>query len=153
MRSLLDVNVLIALHDQQHVHHATATHWFRDHVAQGWASCPLTQNGAARVMSQPNYPQPAPLSALIAMFRQSFADPSHAFWPDDISLVDATAFDSQRIHGHRQVTDVYLLGLAVAHGGRLVTLDARIPLSAVHGAQPDHLVELARQPPDRALGR
>lgn len=143
MRALLDVNVLIALHDQQHVHHQVAAQWFEQHAALGWASCPLTQNGAARVMSQPTYPQPAPLSALIAMFRQSFADPSHAFWPDDISLADATAFDSQRIHGHRQVTDVYLLGLAVAHGGRLVTLDARIPLSAVRGAQRDHLVELA----------
>lgn len=143
MRSLLDVNVLIALHDRQHVHHATASLWFREHAEEGWASCPLTQNGAARVMSQPTYPQPAPLSALIAMFRQSFADPSHMFWPDDISLADGTVFDSQRIHGHRQVTDVYLLGLALAHGGRLVTLDARIPLSAVRGAQTDHLVELA----------
>lgn len=142
MRALLDVNVLIALHDQQHVHHQAAALWFRHHAAHGWASCPLTQNGAARVMSQPAYPQPAPLSALLAMFRHSFADPSHSFWPDDISLVDSNAFDSQRIHGHRQVTDVYLLGLAVAHGGRLVTLDARIPLSAVHGAVAEHLVEL-----------
>jgi uncharacterized protein len=142
MRVLLDVNVLIALHDQQHVHHATATRWFSQHAGLGWASCPLTQNGAARVMSQPNYPEPAPLSALLAMFGRSFADASHVFWPDDISLADATAFDSQRIHGHRQVTDVYLLGLAVAHGGRLVTLDARIPLSAVRGAEAGHLVEL-----------
>ena len=142
MRALLDVNVLIALHDRQHVHHQTAAHWFGQHANFGWASCPLTQNGAVRVMSQPSYPQPAPLSALIAMFRRSFADPSHAFWPDDISLGDSNVFDSQRIHGHRQVTDVYLLGLAVAHGGRLVTLDARIPLSAVHGAEADHLVEL-----------
>jgi uncharacterized protein len=143
MRALLDVNVLIALHDQQHVHHQTATQWFGRHAALGWASCPLTQNGAVRVMSQPAYPQPEPLSQLLAMFRQSFADPSHAFWPDDISLADAAAFDSQRIHGHRQITDVYLLGLAVAHGGRLVTLDARIPVSAVRGAHTNHLVELA----------
>lgn len=143
MRALLDVNVLIALHDQQHVHHQAATHWFGLHAALGWASCPLTQNGAARVMSQPAYPQPASLSALLAMFSRSFADPSHAFWCDDISLADGAVFDSQRIHGHRQVTDVYLLGLAVAHGGRLVTLDARIPLSAVRGAQTSHLVWLA----------
>jgi uncharacterized protein len=142
MRALLDVNVLIALHDQQHVHHQTAAHWFAQHAAQGWASCPLTQNGAVRVMSQPTYPQPAPLSALLAMFRRSFADPSHAFWPDDVGLTDGNHFDSQRIHGPRQITDVYLLGLAVAHGGRFVTLDARIPLSAVHGAEADHLVEL-----------
>ena len=59
MRALLDVNVLIALHDQQHVHHRLAAHWFAQHAAQGWASCPLTQNGAVRVMSQPAYPQPA----------------------------------------------------------------------------------------------
>ena len=142
MRALLDVNLLIALHDRQHVHHQTAAHWFGQHANFGWASCPLTQNGAVRVMSQPSYPHPAPLSALIAMFRRSFADRSHAFWPDDISLADSNVFDNQRIHGHRQVTDVYLLGLAVAHGGRLVTLDARIPLSAVHGAEADHLVDL-----------
>lgn len=142
MRALLDVNVLIALHDQQHVHHQISALWFRQHAARGWASCPLTQNGAVRVMSQPAYPQPAPLAALLAMFGRSFADPSHAFWPDDISLADGTVFDSQRIHGHRQVTDIYLLGLAVAHGGSFVTLDARIPLSAVHGAEPDHLIEL-----------
>lgn len=142
MRSLFDVNVLIALHDRQHVHHGLAAQWFAQHAASGWASCPLTQNGAVRVMSQPAYPQPAPLSALLAMFRRSFADPSHAFWCDDISLADSNVFDSQRIHGHRQVTDVYLLGLAVAHGGRFVTLDARIPSSAVRGAEADHLVAL-----------
>lgn len=140
MRSLLDVNVLIALHDLQHIHHETAKHWFRKHAAQGWASCPLTQNGALRVMNQPAYAQPQPLAALLAMFRRSFSDASHAFWPDDISLADAAVFDSERIHGHRQLTDVYLLGLAVAHGGRLVTLDARIPLSAVRGAAARHFV-------------
>lgn len=143
MRSLFDVNALIALHDQQHVHHRTVAEWFRQHAAQGWASCPLTQNGAMRVMSQPAYPQPAPLSALFTMFGRSFGDPSHAFWPDDLSLGDQAVFDNERIHGHRQITDVYLLGLAVAHGGRLVTLDARIPLSAVRGASASHLLGLA----------
>jgi len=143
MRSLFDVKVLIALHDEQHVHHRTAAKWFGQHAAQGWASCPLTQNGAMRVMSQPAYPQPSPLSALFTMFRRSFGDSSHAFWPDDISLPDQGVFESERIHGHRQITNVYLLGLAVAHGGRLVTLDARIPLSAVPGASVSHLVSLA----------
>ncbi len=143
MRALFDVNVLIALHDRQHIHHHTAADWFGQHAAQGWSSCPLTQNGALRVMNQPAYPNPMLLPVLIAMFKRSFGNPLHAFWPDDISLADGNTFDNERIHGHRQITDVYLLGLAVAHGGRLVTLDARIPLSAVHGASAGHLVCLA----------
>ena len=141
MRALHDVDVLIAVHDRQHVRYQTAAHLFRQHANFDWASCPSTQNGAVRVMSQPLCSQPAPLSALIAMFRRSFADPSPAFLPDDISLADSNVFDSQRIHDHRQVTDVYLLGPAAVHGGRSVSLDAGIPLSAMQGAKVDHLIE------------
>ena len=66
----------------------------------------------------------------------------HEFWPDDVSLTDATLFRTDRIHGHRQLTDLYLLGLAVRHGGRLVTFDTRIRLSTVVGAGPGNLVTL-----------
>ena len=58
MRALLDVNVLIALHDRDHVHHVRAGAWLADNIAHGWASCPLTQNGCLRIMSQPAYPNP-----------------------------------------------------------------------------------------------
>jgi predicted nucleic acid-binding protein len=44
--------------------------------------------------------------------------------------------------GSRQVTDVYLLVLAVRHGGRLVTFDRSVPLKAVGSAGPEHLVML-----------
>jgi predicted nucleic acid-binding protein len=64
-RALLDVNVLIALHDAQHVHHDLAADWLLAHADAGWASCPLTQNGCLRIMSQPAYPNPVPLARAI----------------------------------------------------------------------------------------
>ncbi len=142
MRSLLDVNVLIALHDRDHVHHARAATWFAEHARLGWASCPLTQNACLRIMSQPAYPSPQPLAALVGMLQQSTASAVHQHWSDDICILDATRFRHAHMHGHRQLTDLYLLGLAVKNGGRLVSFDIRIPLSAVHGATKDRLVVL-----------
>ena len=142
MRALLDVNMLIALHDAQHVHHAAANTWFRQNAAAGWASCPLTQNGCLRVMCQPAYPNPCSPNELLPRLRRSFANAAHEFWPDDISLVDEERFRSDHIHGHRQLTDLYLLALAVHRSGRLVTFDARVPVSAVRQASDRHLVRL-----------
>lgn len=64
----------------------------------------------------------------------------HQFIPDDISLLNGALVDANRLSGHRQITDVYLLALAVAHRARLVTLDTRISVDAVHGANESHLV-------------
>jgi len=141
-RALLDVNVLIALHDQQHVHHEEAARWFEQHARHGWASCPLTQNGCARIMSQPGYPNSAPLAEVLTMLARSCAHASHQFWPDDISVLDGARLHHGRMHGHRQLTDLYLLALAVAHQGRFITFDARIPVNAVRGARPEHLVSI-----------
>jgi uncharacterized protein len=141
-RALLDVNVLIALHDEQHVHHDVAARWFIEHARHGWASCPLTQNGCIRIMSQPGYPNPVPLGDALAMLQRSCAHANHVFWPDDVSLLDAQRLVHGRMHGHRQLTDLYLLALAVAHDGRLVTFDAQVPLSAVRGATARHLVSI-----------
>ena len=141
-RALLDVNVLIALHDEQHVHHRTAADWLLVNARSGWATCPLTQNGCARILSQPNYPNPVPLADALTVLRRSCALPGHAFWPDDISLLDAARLDHGRMHGHRQITDLYLLALAVEHNGHFVTFDAQIPVSAVRGATRAHLVSI-----------
>ncbi len=140
--ALFDVNVLIALHDGQHVHHQVAVDWLLANADQGWSSCPLTQNGCVRIMSQPNYPNPMVLVDALDMLDSSCADASHSFWSDDISLLDASRLNRQRMHGFRQLTDVYLLALAVKHGGRFVTFDAKVPLSAVRGAKPEHMVVL-----------
>ncbi|MBK7003887.1 MAG: VapC toxin family PIN domain ribonuclease [Burkholderiales bacterium] len=142
MRALLDINVLIALHDREHIHHERAALWLESNIAHGWASCPLTQNGCLRIMSQPGYSSPQPLAVLVTMLQGSTGTAFHTLWADDISLLDARYFHHPHIHGHKQLTDLYLLALAVRNGGRLVSFDQRIPLSAVQGARAEHLVKL-----------
>jgi uncharacterized protein len=142
MRALLDVNVLIALHDALHVHHQVATDWIEQHRQHGWASCPITQNGWLRVASQPSYSNPQPLSKLLEASASILKSRVHEFWPDDISLLDGKRLHANKVLGHRQLTDVYLLALAVHHHGRLVTFDAKIPTSVVVGASAKHLVTL-----------
>lgn len=140
MRALLDVNVLIALLDSDHLHHARAMDWLMGNIANGWASCPLTQNGCIRIMSQPGYPG-AVLPAVIAgRLAEATATAHHVFWPDTVSLLAKGLIAWRSVLGSRQVTDIYLLALAVQQGGRLVTLDRAVPLSAVSGAKAEHLV-------------
>jgi toxin-antitoxin system PIN domain toxin len=139
MRALLDVNVLVALHDPLHIHHQAALEWLDTHRSHGWASCPITQNGCARVMSQPSYSSRRLMTELWPVLTASFSSPFHVFWPDDISLFDVGRLKAAHVHGHRQLTDLYLLALAVHHGGRFVSFDARVPLSAVPGAKAQHM--------------
>ena len=138
--ALLDVNVLIALFDADHVSHSQATRWMEENGKSGWASCPITQNGFLRVMSQPGYPNHSPVDVLASRLRQATGNKAHEFWPDTVSALDDGLVDTLRIHGPRQLTDVYLLALASSRGGRLVTFDKSIPLEAVPGAQKRQLV-------------
>ena len=142
MRVLLDVNVLIALFDADHSLHARATEWFAANAHAGWASCPITQNGCVRIMSHPGYPNPLPVSAVMHRLVEATAGKLHQFWPDDISLLDADLVDPTRIHGPRQLTDLYLLALAKRHAGRFATFDRSIPIGAVKGAGAKDLVAL-----------
>lgn len=52
--------------------------------------------------------------------------PGHRFWPIDITFAEAVQPFQERVFGHRQITDAYLLGLAIKHKGRLVTIDRGI---------------------------
>ncbi len=137
MRALLDVNVLIALLDADHLHHGAARRWFRDNVRHGWATCPITQNGCLRIMSQPAYPNSVPAPLVAERLRNATGAAHHRFWPDEVSLLDGA--DWRRIIGHRQITDVYLLALAVRRRGRFVTFDTRISPDAVPGADGRYL--------------
>lgn len=141
-RALFDVNVLIALLDRGHIHHDRAREWLLTHQCGGWASCAITQNGCIRIMSQPAYPGSLPAAEVAARLRRAMATPLHRFVAQDLSLTDARRFDTSKLLGPRQVTDVYLLGLAVANAMRLVTFDPSIPPGAVADAQPDSLVVL-----------
>lgn len=142
MRALFDVNFIIALLDPDHVHNSTAHDWWSANREHGWASCPITENGVIRILSHPNYSPGLSLTPgdLIESLRSFAADSDHEFWPDDISLCDETLFVTERIHGTRQLTDIYLLALAIKNGGRLVTFDESIPLSAAKRAESRHLI-------------
>lgn len=142
MRALLDVNMLIALLDSDHVSHHTARAWMSEHGDQGWASCPITQNGCVRVMASRGYPNAQPVHAIVERLRSATNQPIHEFWPDDVSLLSDARVVTSRIHGPAQLTDAYLLSLAVAHQGRLVTFDRAISQAAVPGATAAHLVQL-----------
>lgn len=138
-RALLDINVLIALLDLDHAHHRRARNWLQREVDSGWASCPLTENGCIRIMSQAKYPNPVQTGEVIKRLRNAAETSYHEFWSDDLSILDQSVFDCARIHGPKQVTDVYLLALAVAHNGRFVTFDGSVPFSAVLSAEKEHL--------------
>jgi toxin-antitoxin system PIN domain toxin len=140
MRALLDVNVLIALLDSDHLHHGRARGWLKENIKHGWASCPLTQNGCIRIMSQTGYPNALPAAAVAERLAAAIATNHHVFWPDTVSLLDAGRVTWNAVLGSRQVTDVYLLALAVAQRGRFVTLDRAVSLKAVTGAKAGHLV-------------
>lgn len=142
MRALLDVNVLLALLDADHVDHERAQEWLSGEIQHGWASCALTQNGFIRVVSQPKYPSPISPFEASERLRRATSTEYHEFWPCSISFLEKRRVNSSHVHGARQVTDVYLLALAVKHGGRFVTFDRSIPQSAAPGATPKHLVVL-----------
>ena len=139
--ALLDVNVLVALFDEMHVHHEHAHRWFGLNRRRGWSTCPMTINGCVRVLSNPAYPTVTATPSEVAERLVELCDTSdHHFWPDNITLTDNSLFRCQLIGGHQNITDVYLLGLAVRHHGRLVTFDRSVPVKAVHGAEPGHVV-------------
>ena len=142
--SLLDVNVLLALFHEGHVHHDVAHDWFVDHAASGWASCPMTENGLVRILGSPaRVKEHLPLRDVRDLLKTFCEHSAHQFWPDDVSIRDSDRFNVDAIRGHQQLTDVFLLGLAVKHDGCFVTLDQRVPLAAVKGATRGSLQVLA----------
>jgi uncharacterized protein len=139
-RALLDVNVLLALLDSDHIDHERAHAWLDEEIEAGWASCAITQNGFVRVISQPRYPSPVPPAQAIELLDQACSTARHVYWPCELSILDAALVDRTRLHGPRQVTDAYLLVLARSNDGRFVTFDRSVPTSAVHGAIESDLV-------------
>jgi len=140
--TLLDVSVLIALFDRGHVRSGQVGDWFAENAAAGWASCTVTENGFVRIVSQPNYPNPIGAADAVRMLGDATAHRFHEFWPCDVSITQPDLISLQPTLRSSQITDAYLLSLAVKHDGQFVTLDQRIDPGIVFGATPGHLVVL-----------
>ncbi len=127
--ALLDVNALVALAWDAHVHHAAVRAWFARSAPEGWATCPLTESGFVRVSSNPKVlPNPISVEQARAVLRALREHEGHRFLRDDVSIADAAI---PPLAGYRQVTDAHLLAVARRHGTRLVTFDAAAVTLAV----------------------
>ena len=141
--ALLDVNVLVALAWPNHVHHEWAHRWMRRGQDRDWATCSVTQAGFVRVSSNRSalpYARP-PLEAL-DLLRRMTELPGHVFWPDDVDLARVDWIREVPLVGHRQVTDVHLLALALARGGRVATFDRSLVGLLPRSVNSDRCVEL-----------
>ena len=76
----------------------------------------------------------------VEILARQCAREGHEYWPDEVSLLDEARIDRRHVLTPRQLTGIYLLALAVQKGGRLVTFDRGISLSAVRDARPEQLV-------------
>jgi toxin-antitoxin system PIN domain toxin len=125
--SLPDVNVLVALMWPSHLHHQRARQWFDALGDLPWATCPLTQSGLIRASSNPRVVGEAvsPGEA-VTHLRQLQELGNHEFWSDDLDFAGDNPIPLEHLMGHRQVTDAYLLGLAIHHEAQLVTFDRGI---------------------------
>jgi hypothetical protein len=121
---LLDTNLLIALLWPSHVQHDQAVHWFVRRRSRKWATCPLTEAGFVRIVSNPAFSRDAVTPREAAgLLAANTAAADHVFWNVDMAVNEAVAVAGPRLVGHQQVTDAYLLALAVRRGGVLATLD------------------------------
>lgn len=121
-RFLVDVNVLFSYGTEDHPHYSAVTRWIDSLTTDTWGTCAFTQAGFLRLMSHPAVGGATLISAERVL--ASMTDhPRHLYWPilEDWRGI-STGFN-QRIFGHQQITDAWLLGLAVREGGVVVTFD------------------------------
>jgi uncharacterized protein len=136
---LLDINVLIALIDPAHQFHASAHTWFKSHRIHGWATCPITENGCLRIMSNPGYPFPGlTVERVRGILTELVRVEGHRFWPDSLSFLEPKRFDLTQT-GPKYLTELYLLSLAVSNRGCLITFDRTIPIQTIIGFQSDDM--------------
>jgi len=135
---LLDINLLVALLWTNHEQYEAAQNWFRAQRTSEWATCPMTQAGFVRVSANPRiFPEAPPPGKAVEILKENLSHPRHRFWQDDISYAEAVAPLGDHLKGHQQVTDAYLLGLAIRKGGILATFDAGI--AALVGPKSGHM--------------
>jgi hypothetical protein len=128
LKYLLDVNVLIALAEPKHVHHQAVMRWFNT-PGLDWGLCAFTEAGFLRVATNP-IAASYTVAESTAVLASLTSHPGYRFWPITAGWVHLAAPFQERVFGHQQITDAYLLGLAVKENGVLVTLDKAIKFLA-----------------------
>lgn len=136
MTFLLDVNVLVALIAPDHPMHDAAHRWFDAEGRNGWATCPLTENGALRVLGDPKLDgSPGTPGGVIPLLKSLLDQGQRSFWADDVRLVDSPLVDAGRLLRREDVTDTHLLALAVSREGALATFDRKLRTDTVKGGR------------------
>ena len=125
---LLDVNLLLAWLWPPHEFHRPILEWVTQHAGEPWATCPLTELGFLHIICSPALSSLTPTiaEARSLLEEQKGPDSGHKFWAADLSCQDTGDDFLQKLTGHKQITDAYLLSLAVKNNGILVTRDRRI---------------------------
>lgn len=124
---LLDTNILLALAWENHTQHAVAHRWFA--TIKAFATCPISESGFVRISINPKLGYSQNAEEAIQFLESLEKRVGHRFWPDDIPM---TALAGQ-MKQNSQVTDFYLSALAKSKGGKLATLDSKIPESLFIG--------------------
>jgi hypothetical protein len=138
MTALLDVNILIALADTDHLNHELVTDWFFSVKSRSWATCPITENGMIRILSSKSYGYTQKIESVRKLLIRMRSMAGHQFWEDSISLCEVNRIKT--LQDSKSTTDLYLLALAVKNKGQLATLDSRIKSSNVNGADKAYLL-------------
>ena len=143
---LLDVNVLVAWLWPAHEVHTAASTWMHNHRQEPWATCPITQMGFLRILTSQAFSPSAPkwAEAVALLRKHTKGSPNHSFWQDSVSLSEVDRTMGDRIKGPNQITDAYLLNLAIHHKGVLVTFDYRTRSLAPKGSAEHDALEILR---------
>jgi toxin-antitoxin system PIN domain toxin len=140
---LLDVNVLIAMAWPTHRAHEKVLEWLARHAREGWATCPMTETGFVRILSNPAFsPNALSPAHALALLQANLGHPAHRFWADELSANRAFERCNPRLAGHQQVTDAYLLGLAIYKKGKLATMDRAVLVLLPEKSREHDFVEL-----------
>jgi len=139
--ALLDLNILTALLWPAHEHHGVAHQWFGHRARARWATCPFTQLGFVRLVTNPAFSRDAlsPTDA-VDLLAENLKHQQHEFWADGLPVPQAAEEMRDRLQGHRQLTDAYLVALAHDRGGVLATFDRG--LRALAGSALQSVVEI-----------
>jgi uncharacterized protein len=124
---LPDINILIGLAREDVESHAIAFRWFHNTGIHRFATCAFSQAGFVRICSNERIsPRTVTVSGAMEMLDGLTSLSGHQFWSLDTGLAETIRPFRSQIYGHGQITDAYLLGLAIQNNGVLVTRDKAI---------------------------